>query len=36
MAACHAFAGAAGDIRRVAIMGERLPQGESIGRIDAL
>jgi hypothetical protein len=27
-----AFAGAAGDIRRVARMGERLPQGESIGR----
>src|ERR1700749_2087464 len=27
-----AFAGAAGDIRRVAIMGERLPQGDSIGR----
>ena len=27
-----AFAAAAGDIRRVAIMGERLPQGELIGR----
>jgi len=27
-----AFAGAAGDIRRVAAMGETLPQGELIGR----
>jgi hypothetical protein len=27
-----AFAGATGDIRRVATMGETLPQGESIGR----
>jgi hypothetical protein len=27
-----AFAGAAGDIRRVATMGETLPQGNSIGR----
>jgi hypothetical protein len=27
-----AFAGTAGDIRRVAVMGERLPQGEVIGR----
>ena len=27
-----AFAGAMNDVSRVAIMGERLPQGESIGR----
>ena len=27
-----AFAGSAGDVRRVAAMGERLPNGESIGR----
>jgi hypothetical protein len=27
-----AFAGTAGDIRRVAVMGERLPQGEVVGR----
>jgi hypothetical protein len=27
-----AFAGAAGDIRRVATMGETLPQGDVIGR----
>ena len=26
-----AFAGAAGDMRRIATMGERLPQGEFIG-----